>query len=272
MFCLRGWWERLQLELRTRFIKIFLSSNFKLLLLAYGSLTAGKLSLCWSATMPLMLCPYTNTLVLILPTSEGWQAESTPPGVNSAANGTQTQDPNIPNQPPSPGSQHQAFISSWSEANLLQELIPFSYFDRSDLIFCCNVPRCHMAYLLIRFEWFDPIFNTGSYPLHGFLIISHILSSCIFVCTFMFSRLQTWQLFTSTGIFSTICTQYHPLKNYTGIQAHTDDATTCFGIFVDGDFDYLILWNMSNQSEYKLVLGRFVIISQQWYHPRCLSC
>ena len=32
---------------------------------------------CWCSA------PITRTLVLILPTSEGWQAESTPPGVNS---------------------------------------------------------------------------------------------------------------------------------------------------------------------------------------------
>jgi len=29
----------------------------------------------------------TSQLALILPTSEGWQAESTPPGINSAAEG-----------------------------------------------------------------------------------------------------------------------------------------------------------------------------------------
>ena len=33
--------------------------------------------------MLLMQCPYTRRLVLISPTSEGWQAESTPLGVNS---------------------------------------------------------------------------------------------------------------------------------------------------------------------------------------------
>ena len=47
-------------------------------------------------------------MVLISLTSGGWQAESTPPGVNSATNKAQTQDPMIPTQPPSPLSQHQA--------------------------------------------------------------------------------------------------------------------------------------------------------------------
>ena len=68
----------------------------------------GKLSFCWGITMPLMLCRYTSTLVLISSTWEGLQAESTPPGVNSVANGAQTQDPKISSQPPEPLSQHQA--------------------------------------------------------------------------------------------------------------------------------------------------------------------
>ena len=38
----------------------------------------------------------------------GWQAESTEPVVNSAANGARTQDPKILSQPPKPLSQHQA--------------------------------------------------------------------------------------------------------------------------------------------------------------------
>ena len=44
--------------------------------------------------------PITSSLVLISPTSEGWQAESTPPGVNSAADRAWTQDPKIPSPPP----------------------------------------------------------------------------------------------------------------------------------------------------------------------------
>ena len=55
--------------------------------LAYGSLAARLLSFLGSAALPLMLCPSTSTLVLISRTSEGRQAESTPPGVNSATNG-----------------------------------------------------------------------------------------------------------------------------------------------------------------------------------------
>ena len=51
----------------------------------------------------------TNTLVLIPPTSGGWQAETTPPGVNTAAIGAWTQDPRIPSQPP---QQQLKFISS----------------------------------------------------------------------------------------------------------------------------------------------------------------
>jgi len=53
-----------------------------------------------SMAVPLMLCPYTSTLVLISPTSEGRKAESTTPGVNSVVNGAQTQEPKIPSQPP----------------------------------------------------------------------------------------------------------------------------------------------------------------------------
>ena len=70
------------------------------LLLAYGSLAAGQLSFYWGATMPLTLCPYTSAPLLISPISKRWQAESTPPGVNAAANGSPTQDPKIPSQPP----------------------------------------------------------------------------------------------------------------------------------------------------------------------------
>ena len=65
---------------------------FILLLLVYGSLAVHfwpgvSLSFYWGATMPLMLCPHTSRLVLISPTSKRWQAESTPPGVNSAESG-----------------------------------------------------------------------------------------------------------------------------------------------------------------------------------------
>jgi len=45
-----------------------------------------------------MLCPNTSTLVLIWPTSKGWQTESTTTGVNSVANRAQTQDPKMPSQ------------------------------------------------------------------------------------------------------------------------------------------------------------------------------
>ena len=62
------------------------------------------------AALPLMLCPSTSTMVLLLLILEGWQAESTPPGVNSATNGVQTQDPRIPSQPLYTISQQQAIM------------------------------------------------------------------------------------------------------------------------------------------------------------------
>ena len=48
---------------------------------------------------PPMLCSDTSPLILISPTSEGSQAESTPPGFNSVENRAQTQDPKVPSQP-----------------------------------------------------------------------------------------------------------------------------------------------------------------------------
>ena len=48
-------------------------------------MAAWLLSFLRSTAVLLMLCPSTSTLVLISLTSEGWQSESTPPGVNSMA-------------------------------------------------------------------------------------------------------------------------------------------------------------------------------------------
>ena len=42
----------------------------------------------------------TSKMALILPTSEGWQAESNSPDINSTAKGIWTQDPRIPSPPP----------------------------------------------------------------------------------------------------------------------------------------------------------------------------
>ena len=52
---------------------------------------------------------YTRMLALILPTSEGWQAELTLPGINSTAERDLNSGPEDPRPPLSPLSQHQAY-------------------------------------------------------------------------------------------------------------------------------------------------------------------
>ena len=52
--------------------------------------------------------PVYSKMVLIFPTSEGWQAESTHLVLFNGTIVAQTQNPNILNQPPEPLSQHQA--------------------------------------------------------------------------------------------------------------------------------------------------------------------
>ena len=61
-----------------------------------------------SVVVPLIQCPVFSRLVLILPTSEGWQAELTHLVLFNGMKGAQTQDPKILSWPPSPISQHQA--------------------------------------------------------------------------------------------------------------------------------------------------------------------
>ena len=72
-----------------------------LLHLAYCNLAAGVAIISWkSDCVADAVTLYQYTLVLISPTSEGWQAESTPWCINSAANGAWTQDLRIPSHQP----------------------------------------------------------------------------------------------------------------------------------------------------------------------------
>ena len=64
---------------------------------AYGCLAA---SFSGDAAVPLMRSPITNKLILILPTSEEWQAESTHLVLIQRLKEALTQDPKTLSQPP----------------------------------------------------------------------------------------------------------------------------------------------------------------------------
>ena len=71
------------------------------LLLTYGSLAAGVAIIFWKHDCVVDPVPlYQYTPVLISLTLEGWQAESTPWCIYSAADGAWTQDPWIPSRHP----------------------------------------------------------------------------------------------------------------------------------------------------------------------------
>jgi len=140
---------------------------------SYGSLAAGLLSfleaqLCRWCSAPLPV--HALKLVLISPTSEGWQADSTPWCINSAANGAWTQDSRIPSHHP----------NHWANTRLhpipiidevLQELGTSEVFSKLALMWGYHQLELHVESGNVTFvthcglcRWKSLLFGTNAAP------------------------------------------------------------------------------------------------------------